>query len=519
MTSVTSTGGYSVNFRNYTGGPDQAFEIGFFVRGAGGTAETRLAAPDTATYAGSVMTMTYLNAGGTGLGVTIVGTLSSSSTTLATLSFVATVTNAGVAAAPLELFAYVDYDVAAGASTDSATLVAGLPAAQILVTDSTSTARMTGVGVTHYQVQAWAALRNALTDTAVTTLADTGLPFGPGDFSGAFQWSLSVPAAGTATASFSAEITSPPPPPTCGDGTVTAPETCDDGFTDACGTCNATCDGPGTGSTCGDGAVCAETEMCDDGYTDACGTCNATCDAAGAGSTCGDGMVCPETETCDEGGTEACGTCNATCDGAGVASVCGDGVVCSADETCDDGFTDACGTCNSTCDGAGTGSTCGDLTVCPETEMCDDGYTDACGTCNATCDAAGTGSTCGDGMVCMETEMCDDGNMADNDGCSMTCMMESDAGMPMVDAGPMVGDDAGPMTGSDAGPMTGSDAGPMTGSDGGRRDGGTSGADAGDDGGDGGCSCRVQSSSRAPRGLLVAFAALGLVVWRRRRRG
>ncbi len=82
--------------------------------------------------------------------------------------------------------------------------------------------------------------------------------------------------------------------PECGDGDW-CPETewCDDGYTGACGSCNADCTGPGTGSTCGDGVVCSETEQCDDGGTDACGSCNADCTGPGSGSTCGDGVLCP----------------------------------------------------------------------------------------------------------------------------------------------------------------------------------------------------------------------------------
>lgn len=47
----------------------------------------------------------------------------------------------------------------------------------------------------------------------------------------------------------------------CGDGDVEGDEACDDGFTDSCGTCNATCSEPGTGSVCDDAAFCEETEL------------------------------------------------------------------------------------------------------------------------------------------------------------------------------------------------------------------------------------------------------------------
>ena len=120
----------------------------------------------------------------------------------------------------------------------------------------------------------------------------------------------------------------------CGNDIVEAPEACDDNFTDDCGSCNATCTGPGTGSLCGDGQVCPETETCDDNFTDACGSCNATCSAPGTGSLCGDGQVCPETETCDDGETNACGPCNASC------TASGNGQPCVTQAACADGSTE-----------------------------------------------------------------------------------------------------------------------------------------------------------------------------------
>lgn len=146
----------------------------------------------------------------------------------------------------------------------------------------------------------------------------------------------------------------------CGDHIKQSNEACDDGFTDSCGTCNATCSGPGTGSSCGDGYRCEETEACDDAFADACGTCNSTCSAPGSGATCGDGNRCAELEACDDGFTDACGTCNADCSGAGSGSVCGDGSRCFETEGCDDGadngLVGACSEgCTAPCSAPGVG--------------------------------------------------------------------------------------------------------------------------------------------------------------------
>ena len=80
----------------------------------------------------------------------------------------------------------------------------------------------------------------------------------------------------------------------CGNSILDQGEDCDDG--------NAIDDGDGCSETCvfnpvcGDGIVQPLFEACDDGFTDACGSCNADCFGAGSGSTCGDGEHCPETE-------------------------------------------------------------------------------------------------------------------------------------------------------------------------------------------------------------------------------
>jgi cysteine-rich repeat protein len=101
--------------------------------------------------------------------------------------------------------------------------------------------------------------------------------------------------------------------PFCGDNVVDTGEQCDDGFTTSCGTCNSTCSGPGTGSVCGDGILCPDTEACDDGFNTQCGTCNSTCSGPGTGSVCGDGFLCPDTEACDDGNNVDGDGCSANC--------------------------------------------------------------------------------------------------------------------------------------------------------------------------------------------------------------
>ncbi|MGB2986193.1 MAG: hypothetical protein WBE26_09950, partial [Phycisphaerae bacterium] len=114
----------------------------------------------------------------------------------------------------------------------------------------------------------------------------------------------------------------------CGDGVVEGAEVCDDGFTDDCGTCNADCTRPGTGSTCGDGELCPEFEECDDGGE------SATCDADCTFVECGDGTLnVTAGEHCEPPGSDCC---DDSCHFEPAGTPCADdGDVCNGVEACD----------------------------------------------------------------------------------------------------------------------------------------------------------------------------------------
>ena len=95
------------------------------------------------------------------------------------------------------LFNYVDFDVGQSAGGDSAILVN--PQLMRITDAGGDFAEFLAVGANAWEVQAWPVLINALNDASVTNLSNTGLPFGPGDFTGAFQWNLSIPVGGSVT--------------------------------------------------------------------------------------------------------------------------------------------------------------------------------------------------------------------------------------------------------------------------------------------------------------------------------
>jgi len=180
-----------------------------------------------------------------------------------------------------------------------------------------------------------------------------------------------------------------PPPPGCGDGTLTSDEACDDGNNMSGDGCNAaclivekgfSCPNPGKPcraiARCGDGIV-ASSEQCDDGNVVAGDGCSERCrvelgkKCEGAPSVCtpskcGNGVV-EGAESCDDGNTSPFDGCSALClrepdcSSGSCVSGCGDGLL--INEDCDDGNTVDGDGCSSTCK-AETGFTCKQVAQC-----------------------------------------------------------------------------------------------------------------------------------------------------------
>ncbi len=104
------------------------------------------------------------------------------------------ISNPGAAAVQVDVFHYIDFDLA-GLTSNTATLTTPNERMRVEHTGGTF-ADWWGNGANAYQVMSFATLRGLLTNTAIDNLNNTGLPFGPADWTGAYQWTLSVPAGG-----------------------------------------------------------------------------------------------------------------------------------------------------------------------------------------------------------------------------------------------------------------------------------------------------------------------------------
>lgn len=112
-------------------------------------------------------------------------------------------TNNGASAITLHLFHFVDFDVNGTAAGDSATLVS----ANICIRIDDATAgqcEYRAPAANAYLVLAFGATTDVaaqLCNATVTNFGNTGLPFGSGDFTGGFQFTLQLAAGATETVS------------------------------------------------------------------------------------------------------------------------------------------------------------------------------------------------------------------------------------------------------------------------------------------------------------------------------
>lgn len=102
------------------------------------------------------------------------------------------ITNTGTGSLSISIFNFADFDVSGSFGNDSATISGDT----MTITDGTTSdyIEFFGLDADAFQAQAFPGLGNALDDGGITNLNNSGLPFGPGDFTGAFQWDITLAA-------------------------------------------------------------------------------------------------------------------------------------------------------------------------------------------------------------------------------------------------------------------------------------------------------------------------------------
>ncbi|MFO0956633.1 MAG: hypothetical protein U0800_04090 [Isosphaeraceae bacterium] len=184
------------------GNPNQAFQSWWWYRLAGDTRESAFHAANpvwTVNGAGNEATATFT------ISPTLTGTMTWTLLGLGLgklqLDSTMTIRNTGTQAATVDLFHYLDLDLGGTRDDDSGAYTprSGGTIPVITVTDPGWTADYIGdsAGFLGYRNAAFSTIRTQLTNNAVDNFNSTAANFGPGDWTGGYQWSKTIDAGAT----------------------------------------------------------------------------------------------------------------------------------------------------------------------------------------------------------------------------------------------------------------------------------------------------------------------------------
>jgi hypothetical protein len=182
------------------GGQDQLFGHGWWYRLAGQSLETPFPMPTDSLYGGNESSIDWENVAGAfdaheAASVFDAGTAGNPGDG-GYVSFFLTITNTSPAfSLGMHLFHYADFDLTPTNNDDTASWVEWR--SLIEVYDAPISAGYRAFQPANHQVGAHPAIVNLLNDGVANNLLNTGTPFGPGDFSAANQWILSIPPNGS----------------------------------------------------------------------------------------------------------------------------------------------------------------------------------------------------------------------------------------------------------------------------------------------------------------------------------
>lgn len=175
---------------------DVLYQHWWWYRLEGDTAETVLdpGAAGAGSYVGNTLTLDWTTPSFTAQATLLL--TDGASPGFASLVETMEITNTTADDITIHLFPYIDLDVISSGG-DSAS--AGATADELLITDDDTIVRLQAVDADNFQVGTFPGIRTLLDDTAITDLDGSGLPFGPADFTCAFQWTRTIAAGATET--------------------------------------------------------------------------------------------------------------------------------------------------------------------------------------------------------------------------------------------------------------------------------------------------------------------------------
>lgn len=184
-------GGTDAAGTDFTGasGGDDLFESWWYFRAAGDAQEFPFPDPDSATYVGNTVTLSWADVGGRGLfSAELVDVVSDGGGPSGSMLATMTLTDLG-SGTQFDMFYFADIDLGGSFGGDNAT-ISGTDFISLF--EGADTGEFRAGGADAAQALAFPGLDPILSDGVVDNLDGSGFPFGPGDFTGAFQWSLSL---------------------------------------------------------------------------------------------------------------------------------------------------------------------------------------------------------------------------------------------------------------------------------------------------------------------------------------
>jgi hypothetical protein len=169
---------------------DHLFEAGWYFRVAGDTREFFFPAPSTQNYTADTSTLDWTDVAARGLfSAREVSVVTEFTAPSGRVEQTMTITNLSqTTPLVIDIFHMLDYDLQPTAGNDSATQIG---TTRIGLTDPGGVnGEYVGIGASAFMVRSFGGtdLGAVLDDTSVTNLDNSGLPFGPGDYTSAMQW-------------------------------------------------------------------------------------------------------------------------------------------------------------------------------------------------------------------------------------------------------------------------------------------------------------------------------------------
>lgn len=201
-TSSDRDGGFELNIE-FPYAHDHGYEVGWFIRGPGDETQVRQPLPATATYQGDTAVFTWTDvatiAAEATLEVKVDDTSAGRDGSKGAKTWTLTISNTTSQPQEINVFTYVDLDLADSSSDHTATLLQANNWMEVLGNDKGPTiGEIRGIGADRYAVTTHSDLRDELNGPEPITLGNTGLPYGPGDFAGGLQWqNRTLPANGS----------------------------------------------------------------------------------------------------------------------------------------------------------------------------------------------------------------------------------------------------------------------------------------------------------------------------------